>query len=156
MGGAFQPFFPSPTAPELWSKGPHPHPTSSSHLRPLPASLERMLSQRSQGTCSLAHFSFILKLSMALSSSFLFPGVPCPSLPRLVSQHLTQGDSSSGIPELHTSSNSRSQAGRGGRMGENRREGRTGSLRTHPQSGPRPAIWNLPFNSGTQVQRKRL
>lgn len=55
LGGALQPFFPSPTASEFWSKGPPSHPISSTHLRPPPASLERVLSQSSQGPASLAH-----------------------------------------------------------------------------------------------------
>lgn len=123
LGGAFQSFFPSPAASELWSKVPPSYPISSTHLRPLPASLERMLSQRSRGPASLAH-SFVLRLNMDLSSSFPFSGMPCPSLPSLVFQHLAQGDSSLGFPELHTSAVPHPrQEGEEGRQQEGRKDG---------------------------------
>lgn len=48
---------------------------------------------------------------------------PCPSLPRLVLQLLTQGDSFLRLPELNTNSYSKPQTERGGRDGREQ-EGR--------------------------------
>lgn len=93
---------------------------------------------------------------MDLSSSFPFSGVPCPSLPSLVFQHLAHGDSSLGIPELHTSTTPHPrQEGEEERETMGGKEGRDpGELNPSQVQGQQFGI--LPFNPGTQVQRKHL